>query len=171
MTNRCPKPSCLMYNRVVPNQLDVCGLCGTSLNTANESQNSLISEEQFLSSQPSENSSRPQLRLSHPNGKNFDLPGEEGNLGRRNFNSGEVPEIDLSGIPHERIVSRSHARIYWDRLHQTYMIFDRSHNGTCLNNIKLKSHAPYPLKDQDELQLGDVGLVYLKVSILTSSPA
>ena len=160
MTNRCSEPSCHFFDRVIPISANVCPMCGTPLGTVNESQDSSMSESQFLLPEPS--NSRPQLKLSHPSGRDFYLPGEAGIVGRRDRDSGNVPEIDLSGIPDEGIVSRSHARLYWDKSQHVYMIVDSSRNGSYLNGNLLTPGETYRLNHGDELQLGQNHLVCLK---------
>lgn len=167
MTNRCPEPNCCFFDRIIPISANVCPMCGTPLGTVNESQNSSMSEGQFPLPQPPRlNSSRPQLRLSHPSGRDFDLPGEAGIIGRRDRASGKVPEIDLSGIPDEGIVSRSHARLYWDKSQQAYMIVDSSLNGSYLNGNLLSRGSPDRLNHRDELQLGQSKQVCLTVLLV-----
>lgn len=167
MTNLCPDPSCKHFNRPTPIGARVCPMCGTPVGTVDESQDSSMSGEQFkLPQPPNLNSSCPQLRISHPSGQNFYLRGEAGIVGRRDRDSKEVPEIDLSGIPDEGIVSRSHARLYWDKSQQSYMIVDSSRNGTYLNGNLLRQGVPYRLNHGDELQLGQNQMVCLKVSLV-----
>ncbi|PSB60189.1 FHA domain-containing protein [Chroococcidiopsis cubana CCALA 043] len=164
MANRCPEPSCKHFDRPTPDEARVCPMCGTPVGTVDESQDSSMSGEQFpLPQLPNLNSSRPQMRLSHSSGGDFYLRGEAGIIGRRDRDSGKVPEIDLSGIPNEEIVSRSHARLYWDKSQQSYMIVDSSRNGTYLNGNLLKQGVPYRLNHGDELQLGQNQMVCLKV--------
>jgi pSer/pThr/pTyr-binding forkhead associated (FHA) protein len=106
------------------------------------------------------------LKLSHPDGKDFHLPGEAGVIGRRSKDGSVVPEIDLSGIPNEGIISRSHARLYWDNSQHAYAIVDSSRNGTYLNGKLLTPGSPYRLNHGDELQLGQNQLVHLKVLLV-----
>lgn len=109
---------------------------------------------------------RPALRLIHSSGREFTLPGEGGYIGRRVQSSKTVPEIDLSGIPDEGIVSRSHVRIYWDWSQSTYMIVDNnSRNGTYLNGNLLSPGVQYSLKHSDSLQLGQNNLVFFTVAL------
>lgn len=109
---------------------------------------------------------RPTLRLIHTSGREFHLPGEEGKIGRRSQNSATVPEIDLTGIPDEGIVSRFHARIYWDWSQNAYMLVDNnSRNGTYLNGNPLPLGVNYRLNHGDLLQLGQNNLVRFTVSM------
>ncbi|MBE9181993.1 FHA domain-containing protein [Oculatella sp. LEGE 06141] len=110
--------------------------------------------------------SRPSIRLIHPSGREFYLKGDEGYIGRRGQNSTTVPDVDLTGLPHEGVVSRSHARLYWDAVQNSYMIMDNSsRNGTFLNGSLLRPGMPYRLGHGVLLQLGQEGLVYFTVAI------
>lgn len=172
MANRCPEPSCVFFNRILPNNAKVCPMCGTSLGTVGESQVSSTSTAQPSTPQsqagqpPRASSFRPRLKLSHPGGKDFYLSGEAGIVGRRDRASGKVPEIDLSGIPNEGVVSRSHAHLYWDKSQHAYMIVDSSRNGSYLNGNLLTPGSSYRLNHGDELQLGQNQLVRLKASLV-----
>jgi hypothetical protein len=109
---------------------------------------------------------RPAIRLIHSSGREFTLLKEDGYIGRRGETSGTVPEIDLMGIPNEGIVSRTHARIYWDWSQNTYMLVDNnSRNGTCLNGNPLSPGVQYRLNHGDSLQLGQNNLVSFTVSL------
>lgn len=109
---------------------------------------------------------RPVLKLIHTTtGREFRLSGEEGHIGRRSQIHGTVPEIDLVGIPNEGVVSRSHARVFWDWNQNTYMILDTSRNGCYLNNNLLSQGVNYRLSNGDSLQLGQEGLVQFTVIV------
>lgn len=109
---------------------------------------------------------RPILRLIHTSGREFRLPGEQGEIGRRSQTSRTVPEIDLTGIPDQGVVSRTHARIYWDWSQNAYMLVDNnSRNGTSLNGNPLPPGVPYRLNYGDLLQLGQNNLVSFTVSV------
>lgn len=168
MKNRCPEPTCQRFDQPVSDHYLVCAMCGTPLGTVNESQDSSTSEDRSpLPQPPNLNSSRPQLKLSHSSGKDFYLPGESGIVGRRDRHGGKVPEIDLTEIPHARIVTRSHAHLYWDKSQRTYMIVDdSSRNGSYLNGQELTPGSPYPLRHEDELQLGQNHLVCFRVTLV-----
>lgn len=109
---------------------------------------------------------RPAIKLIHSSGREFPLLREEGYIGRCGQSSGTAPEVDLAGIPHEGIVSRTHARIYWDWSQNTYMLVDNnSRNGTYLNGNPLSPGVQYRLNQGDSLQLGQNNLVFLTVSL------
>jgi hypothetical protein len=109
---------------------------------------------------------QPTLKLIHSSGKEFRLHGEEGYIGRQSTANHALPEIDLSGIPNEGIVSRSHARVYWDKSQNAYMLVDNnSRNGTYLNDKLLSPSIHYRLNHKDSLQLGQERLVCFTVSL------
>ncbi|WP_088240629.1 FHA domain-containing protein [Calothrix rhizosoleniae] len=106
----------------------------------------------------------PTLKLVHTSGQEFFLPGEQGIIGRRS--SGEpnfIPDIDLSVLPNQGVVSRRHGRIYWDWSQNTYMIVDMSTNGIYLNNNLLNPGIPYRLISGVPMQLGQDGLVLFTI--------
>ncbi|MEI2579685.1 FHA domain-containing protein [Scytonema sp. PRP1] len=114
-------------------------------------------------------SAQPTLKLIHTSGKEFRLHGEEGYIGRQSAGNHGLPEIDLSGIPNEGIVSRSHARVYWDKSQNAYMLVDNnSRNGTYLNEKFLSPGIHYRLNHKDSLQLGQERLVCFTVSLTDS---
>jgi pSer/pThr/pTyr-binding forkhead associated (FHA) protein len=88
--------------------------------------------------------------------------GDEYILGRADATRDIFPDIDLTpdgGF--EGGVSRRHARIYRQR-GQLVVEDLGSANGTFLNGQRLTPYLPYPICDQDEVQLGLVRLqVYL----------
>lgn len=109
---------------------------------------------------------RPILKLMHTSGKEFPLRGEEGYIGRQNLATKSVPEIDLTGIANEKIVSRSHARIYWDKSSNAYMLVDNnSRNGTYVNGNLISPGNSYRLNHNDLLELGQEKLIGFTVSI------
>ncbi len=109
---------------------------------------------------------RPLLKLIHvTTGREFRFPGEEGCIGRRSQIHGTVPDIDLVGIPNEGVISRSHARIFWDWNQNAYMILDTSRNGSFLNGNLLSQGVNYRLSNGDSLQLGQEGMVRFTVVV------
>ncbi|WP_373527539.1 FHA domain-containing protein [Nostoc sp.] len=109
----------------------------------------------------------PVLKLVHTTGREFNLVGEGGYIGRRSQSSGIAPpEIDLTGIPSEGIVSRRHARVDWDWSQNAYMIVDMSTNGIYLNNNPLTPGMQYRLLNGDVLRFGQDNLVNFTVYIM-----
>ncbi|BAZ16679.1 FHA domain-containing protein [Calothrix sp. NIES-4071] len=108
----------------------------------------------------------PVLKLIHSTtGREFHLAGEGGSIGRRSQSMPTPPEIDLTGIPQEGIVSRRHARVFWDWSQNAYMIVDTSTNGVYLNGNLLNSGVSYRILNGDSLQLGQDGLVTFTISV------
>ncbi|BAC91096.1 gll3155 [Gloeobacter violaceus PCC 7421] len=78
--------------------------------------------------------------------------------------------VDLSGLTHSQVVSRSHAFIRWDANYSTYTVTDvNSRNGTLLNGFALTPGIAYALGDGDRLQLGRDGLVEMAVLVGASA--
>lgn len=85
-------------------------------------------------------------------------PKQEIILGRRDPNTGTLPDVDMTAYSGYRMgVSRTHASI---RLQEKQLnLSDRgSSNGTFLNGTRLVAHRPYPVKDGDEIRLGQMVL-------------
>lgn len=85
-------------------------------------------------------------------------PKQEIILGRRDPNTGTLPDVDMTAYSGYRMgVSRTHASI---RLQDKQLnLSDRgSSNGTFLNGTRLVAHRPYPIKDGDEIRLGQMVL-------------
>ncbi len=189
--NRCPNSSCEYFNRVLPNNAKVCPMCGTPLGNVIESapvqpppnvvaytpppasippeQTNFQPRTPYVQPVPAPppRPSRPILKLIHTTtGREFRLPGEEGSIGRRSQVHGTIPEIDLTGIPNEGIVSRSHVRVFWDWNQNTYSIVDTSKNGTYLNDTLLSAGVNYRLHQGDLLQLGQDKLVCFNIVVI-----
>jgi ribosomal protein L32 len=85
-------------------------------------------------------------------------PKQEIIMGRRDPNTGGMPDVDLTAYAGYRMgVSRRHAAI---RLQDKQLqVSDLgSSNGTFLNGTRLNAHRPYPLRDGDEVRLGQMVL-------------
>lgn len=108
----------------------------------------------------------PLLKLVHSSGHEYNLFGEAGFIGRRSPSKQVPPEIDLSGIPGEDIISRHHARVAWDAAQIAYTIVDLSTNGIYLNGTLLTAGVQYRLVNGDTLQLGQENLVNFQVVVL-----
>lgn len=79
-------------------------------------------------------------------------------LGRRDPTTGATPEVDLTPYAGYRMgVSRKHASL---RLEENQLnLWDLgSSNGTFINGTRLNPHRPYPLRDGDEIRLGQMVL-------------
>lgn len=172
--HRCHEPSCSFFNQVLPHNAKVCPMCGTTLEQAGQSQafagsttphSQPFSPPSQITLESNGHQHRPQLKLLHPSGQSFLLLRESGVIGRQNQGNGTRPEIDLTGLAHASIVSRSHAHLYWDERQQTYMVIDDSRNGSYVNGKLLARGAPHPLQKGDELQLGQEQLIRLQVEL------
>jgi pSer/pThr/pTyr-binding forkhead associated (FHA) protein len=190
--NRCPNPSCEYFNRVLPTNANVCPMCGTGLGNAIASAPppppTPVSQPPVIQSPPKSSSAPdytqyqsrvpavppptpplspqvPALKLTHSSGKEFHLVGESGYIGRRSPSQMVAPEIDLTGLPGEDIISRQHARLAWDWSHNAYTIVDMSTNGVYLNGNLLTAGIPYRLINGDSLQIGQENLVNFKVVV------
>lgn len=172
-THRCPEPSCSFFNQVLPHNAKICPMCGTSLAqavqapamVASAAHHAQISAPSPQLSSKINNQERPQLKLLHPNKQSFVLLRESGTIGRQSLANGMRPDIDLTGLPHAGIISRTHAHLYWDFAQQAYMIVDDSRNGSYLNDKLLPRGAPHPLNHGDKLQLGQEQLICLQVEL------
>lgn len=82
-----------------------------------------------------------------------------------------VPEIDISDLAHQEIVSRQHAEIRIDN-GSYYLIDVGSANGTSLNSEKLVVGNLYKLKTGDRITLGaeDESMVFVFQAKTPSSP-
>lgn len=77
-------------------------------------------------------------------------------LGRRDPTTGAAPEVDLTSYAGYRMgVSRNHAAL---KLTDNQLnLWDMgSSNGTFLNGSRLSPHRPYPVRDGDEIRLGQM---------------
>ncbi|MBD2449259.1 FHA domain-containing protein [Nostoc sp. FACHB-152] len=108
----------------------------------------------------------PLLKFIHTSGKEFQWSGEAGFIGRRSKAMNIPPEIDLTGIPHEGIISRRHGRVSWDWSQNSYMIIDMSTNGMYLNGTALSPGVQYRLMNGDLLQFGQDNLVRFTVYVM-----
>ena len=95
-------------------------------------------------------------------------------LGRRDPATGATPDVDLTPFAGYRMgVSRRHAAIRQGD-DNTLNVWDLgSSNGTFLNGQRLNAHRPYPLRDGDELRLGQMVIrVHFKpAAIAVTEPA
>ncbi|MGQ9889006.1 MAG: FHA domain-containing protein [Aggregatilineales bacterium] len=77
-------------------------------------------------------------------------------LGRRDPTTGATPDVDLTPYAGYRMgVSRKHASL---KLAENQLnLWDLgSSNGTFLNGTRLSPHRPYPVRDGDEIRLGQM---------------
>ncbi|NJO79522.1 MAG: FHA domain-containing protein [Cyanobacteria bacterium RM1_2_2] len=169
--NPCRNPKCEYFNRTLPINARHCPGCGQPLGNAVD----IAIPDAYrvhksldpISPLLIQSNSHPTLKLVHPDGQEFYLKSEMGYIGRSSPTSVIMPEIDLKGIPNDGVISRgAHARLYWDGNQKCYIIVDNSsRNGTYLDGTLLQPDTPYRLKSGALLQLGQDGLVRLRVMI------
>jgi pSer/pThr/pTyr-binding forkhead associated (FHA) protein len=194
--NRCPNPKCEYFNRTLPHNARVCPWCETPLGnvipntsqppqqpisqsipqqitppytdpTVNDQTNYQVRSPKQPIQQPYPPQTRlPLLKLIHFSGRAFQWSGEAGFIGRRSQKSPIPPEIDLTGIPDEGIVSRRHGRLSWDWSQNSYMITDMSTNGIYLNGTSLSPGVPYRITNGDSLIFGQDNLVRFTVYVV-----
>jgi pSer/pThr/pTyr-binding forkhead associated (FHA) protein len=81
-------------------------------------------------------------------------PKKETLIGRRDVNTGTLPDVDLTSYAGYRMgVSRRHAIIKLND-NRLEVVDLGSSNGSRLNGVVMQAHLPFPLRDGDELILG-----------------
>lgn len=166
-------PSCGHRNR--PGIL-LCENCGTNLSTGRQS--GIGTRDLMREQEKGENQldAEAQQAVDTAGGANFTedmvlrieieggstpmlvYPKQEIIMGRRDPNTGGMPDVDLTAYAGYRMgVSRRHAaiRLQDKQLHVSDL---GSSNGTFLNGTRLNAHRPYQLKDGDEVRLGQMVL-------------
>jgi CRP-like cAMP-binding protein len=98
--------------------------------------------------------------VSAMSGKTFSLTKDECYVGRVDRVTGTVPEVDLSEDDPKRFVSRRHAKII--RTEDGFALVEEigTVNGTYLNNQRLTTGSPAPLKGGDILTFANVALTF-----------
>jgi hypothetical protein len=165
-------PTCGHRNR--PGVL-LCENCGTNLTTGRQSG---VGTRDLMREQEKEGQldAETQSAVDSAGGANFTeemvlrieieggstpmlvYPKQEIIMGRRDPNTGGMPDVDLTAYAGYRMgVSRRHAaiRLQDKQLHVSDL---GSSNGTFLNGTRLNAHRPYQLKDGDEVRLGQMVL-------------
>ncbi len=90
-------------------------------------------------------------------GQNLSLNGAYTLIGRRDLPHNILPDIDLTERDTNKIASRRHASVEFDRTH--YTITDlNSANGTWVNGVRLEANASQHLNENDELMFGKNGV-------------
>lgn len=165
-------PTCGHRNR--PGVL-LCENCGTNLSTGRQSG---VGTRDLMREQENESQldAETQAAIEAAGGANFTeemvlrieieggstpmlvYPKQEIIMGRRDPNTGGMPDVDLTAYAGYRMgVSRRHAaiRLQDKQLHVSDL---GSSNSTFLNGTRLNAHRPYQIKDGDELRLGQMVL-------------
>lgn len=81
-------------------------------------------------------------------------------VGRADPVTQTAPDVDLTALDPQRSVSRRHARFY--RIGTTEYVMEElgTANGTFVNDTRLATGVPAPIRSGDSLQLGHVALTF-----------
>jgi CRP-like cAMP-binding protein len=81
-------------------------------------------------------------------------------LGRRDYTTGFIPDIDLTKEDEEKYISRKHAQISFSD--KKFFVSEEAGaiNGTFLNGEKLKTGVKYELNNEDELTLCHLNIIF-----------
>lgn len=98
--------------------------------------------------------------VSTMSGKTFPINKGEAYIGRVDRVTGAVPEIDLSDEDPKRFISRRHAKIL--KNDNEFLLVEEigTVNGTFINNQRLATGTPVPLKNGDTLTFANVTLTF-----------
>jgi pSer/pThr/pTyr-binding forkhead associated (FHA) protein len=101
-------------------------------------------------------------RLASPDGKTEFFLNREGDtlVGRADPVTGITPDVDLSVLDPQRSTSRRHAKLYQLAGHFYVMEEIGVMNGTFVNDARLATGTPVPIKNGDALKFGLVQLVF-----------
>lgn len=82
------------------------------------------------------------------------------NIGRRDYTTGFIPDVDLTKEDEEKYISRKHASILFSN--DKFYIFEEpgAVNGTFLNGNKLDTGVKYDLNNEDELTLCHLNIIF-----------
>jgi pSer/pThr/pTyr-binding forkhead associated (FHA) protein len=86
-------------------------------------------------------------------------------IGRPSDDRGFVPDIDLSGVPNGKSVSRRHARIFHAVGAWHLRPEPSARSVTFVAGQKLSSQQQAPLRDGDEIKLGKVSLTFRSAGV------
>jgi hypothetical protein len=88
--------------------------------------------------------------------RHYPLDGTEVRIGRRSATTGERPEVDLSGPPHDPGISHLHAVLIAEPDGTWQLVDPGSTNGTMLNDEAdpIPVNVAVPLKDGDRIHVG-----------------
>jgi CRP-like cAMP-binding protein len=81
-------------------------------------------------------------------------------LGRRDYTTGFVPDVDLTKEDEEKYISRKHAKISF--INGKFYVSEEpgAVNGTFLNGTKLATGVKHELNDKDELTLCHLNIIF-----------
>lgn len=107
----------------------------------------------------------PAFELVTPDGsKRFPVHEGDTIIGRADPGTGSLADVDLSELDPQRSVSRRHARLY--RIGEAEYLMEEIGvvNGTFVNNVRLATGAPVPVRHGDLVGFGLVILTFWKPS-------
>ncbi len=81
-------------------------------------------------------------------------------LGRRDYTTGFVPDVDLTNEDEEKYISRKHAKIFMSEGKFYLSEEPGAINGTFLNGNKLSTGVKYELQNSDELTLCHLNIIF-----------
>ena len=98
--------------------------------------------------------------VSTMTGRTFPITKNEAYIGRVDRVTGAIPEIDLSDEDPKRFISRRHAKIVKES--NMFLLVEEigTVNGTFINNQRLATGNPVPLKNGDTLTFANVTLTF-----------
>jgi len=81
-------------------------------------------------------------------------------LGRRDYTTGSVPDVDLTKEDEEKYISRRHSKISY--IDNKFYVSEEpgAVNGTFLNGTKLATGVKHELHDKDELTLCHLNIIF-----------
>ncbi len=81
-------------------------------------------------------------------------------LGRRDYTTGFVPDVDLTKEDEEKYISRKHCKISY--INGNFYVAEEpgAVNGTFLNGTKLATGVKHELKDKDEITLCHLNIIF-----------
>jgi len=81
-------------------------------------------------------------------------------LGRRDYTTGFIPDVDLTEEDEEKYISRKHAKIIYSDGKFFFSEEPGAINGTFLNGNKLKTGVKYEIHNKDELTLCHLNVIF-----------
>ncbi len=81
-------------------------------------------------------------------------------LGRRDYTTGFIPDVDLTKEDEEKYISRKHSKISY--IEEKFYVSEEpgAVNGTFLNGNKLSTGVKHELKNEDEITLCHLDIVF-----------
>jgi pSer/pThr/pTyr-binding forkhead associated (FHA) protein len=133
-----------------------CKVCGEEL------PETLADVDEDITRRLSPAATRAQLIVEIGDGGSaeFSIDKDVALVGRASHADGVSPEVDLSAVDPNRLVSRRHA--YISRRRGGFVVEDlESVNGTYLNGVqRLQPHAQTLLRDGDQISFGEIRCVF-----------